>query len=120
VTPSGNGAFEAKIDRMVRRIVNRFDPESVVLFGSRARGEAGPDSDVDLLVVMPVQGSKRRKRVEIRVALHKIHWPQDILLATPEECALASLIPGSIVRSAAWGQVFHLDISSFGSRLSVE
>jgi predicted nucleotidyltransferase len=48
-----------KIDAMVRRIVQRFDPEKVILFGSHARGTAGPDSDVDLLVVMTVRGSKR-------------------------------------------------------------
>jgi predicted nucleotidyltransferase len=38
------------IDRMVQRIVAKFRPEQVILFGSHARGEAGPDSDVDLLV----------------------------------------------------------------------
>ncbi len=37
---------------MVRRIVHRFRPERIILFGSHARGDAGPDSDVDLLVVM--------------------------------------------------------------------
>ncbi|MBH0185089.1 MAG: nucleotidyltransferase domain-containing protein, partial [Nitrospira sp.] len=45
---------------MVRRIVERFHPERVILFGSHARGTAGPQSDVDLLVVMQAQGSKRR------------------------------------------------------------
>jgi uncharacterized protein len=41
------------IEQMVRRIVEQFHPERVILFGSHARGDAGPDSDVDLLVVMP-------------------------------------------------------------------
>ena len=44
------------IREMVNRIVRRFDPEKVILFGSYATGKAGPDSDVDLLVVMPVMG----------------------------------------------------------------
>ncbi len=60
------------ISEMVNRIVEHFDPEKIILFGSHARGEAGPDSDVDLLVVMPVQGSKREKQLEIRALLHGI------------------------------------------------
>ncbi len=39
------------LDAMVRAIVDAVDPEQVWLFGSRARGQAGPESDVDLLVV---------------------------------------------------------------------
>ena len=39
------------VDQMVRRIVERFDPERIILFGSLARDEARADSDVDLLVV---------------------------------------------------------------------
>ncbi len=38
---------------MVRRLVTAYQPEEVYLFGSRARGEARPDSDYDLLVVVP-------------------------------------------------------------------
>ncbi|MGH9362539.1 MAG: nucleotidyltransferase domain-containing protein, partial [Thermoanaerobaculia bacterium] len=37
---------------MVRRIVEQFDPEQIILFGSHARGAGLPDSDVDILVVM--------------------------------------------------------------------
>lgn len=39
---------QEKIQEMVRRIVARFRPEKIILFGSYARGTAGPDSDVDL------------------------------------------------------------------------
>lgn len=59
------------IDKMVQRIVDRFDPERVILFGSYARETAGPDSDVDLLIVMPVSGSKRERQLEIRLALRE-------------------------------------------------
>ena len=57
--------MKAIIDRMVKRIVKKFDPEQIILFGSHARGEAGPDSDVDLLVVMPVEGCRREKSLDI-------------------------------------------------------
>ena len=56
------------IKRMVERIVRRFHPDRVILFSSHARGTAGPDSDVDLLVVMPVTGSKREKQLEVQAA----------------------------------------------------
>ena len=64
---------------MVNRIVNEFQPERVILFGSHARGEGGPDSDVDLLVVMPVEGSRRDKAIEIGVALHDVRLPKHLL-----------------------------------------
>jgi len=89
-----------KIRRMVSRIVKQFRPERVILFGSHARGEGGRDSDVDLLVVMPVQGSKREKRIEIGVALSDFGVPLDIILATPEELQARSQIPGTIERPA--------------------
>jgi len=85
---------------MVQRLVERFAPEQIILFGSHARGDAGPDSDVDLLVIMPVTGSKRAKQIEMRVALHDIRVPKDILLVTPEEVARRRDIVGTIVRPA--------------------
>ncbi len=89
------------IDAMVRRIVDQFQPEQIILFGSHAREDAGPDSDVDLLVVMPVEGSKRAKQIEIRVALHSIPVPKDIIVSTPEEFAWRRKIIGTIEEPAA-------------------
>lgn len=86
---------------MVRRIVRRFHPEKIILFGSYARGDAGPDSDVDLLVVMPVTGSKREKQLEIRLALRGIPIPKDIVVTTPEEFQWRQEVPGTIERPAA-------------------
>lgn len=88
------------IDRMVRRIVKQFDPDRIILLGSHARGSAGPDSDVDLLVIMPVSGSKREKQLEIRRALHTFRIPKDVLVTTPEEFAWRKDIPGTIERPA--------------------
>jgi predicted nucleotidyltransferase len=81
---------------MVRRIVDRFDPEQIILFGSAARGDATRDSDVDLLVVMPVEGPKHKKQVQIRVALHDIRIPKDIIVTTPEDFEWRKGIPGTI------------------------
>lgn len=89
------------IRRMVRRIVKRFNPERVILFGSHARGKAGPDSDVDLLVVMPVSGSKLDKVLELRAALREFAVPKDIIVTSPEEFEWRKEIPGTIERPAA-------------------
>jgi predicted nucleotidyltransferase len=91
---------QAKIRRMVRVIVRRFDPDRIILFGSHARGDAGPDSDVDLLVVMPVAGSTFDKAVEIGVALHDIRVSKDIIVTRPEEFAWRKDIVGTIERPA--------------------
>ena len=88
------------IDEMVSRIVERFQPDKVILFGSYARGEASGDSDVDLLVVMPVSGSKRAKQVEVRLALHDIRLPKDIIVVTPDEFRRRQNVVGTIVRPA--------------------
>ena len=89
------------IKEMVNRIVERFDPEKIILFGSHARGEADPESDVDLLVVMPITGSKRKKMVEIGVALHEIPLAKDIIVTTPEDFEWRKEIVGTIERPAA-------------------
>ncbi|MBI2899894.1 MAG: nucleotidyltransferase domain-containing protein [Planctomycetes bacterium] len=82
-------------------IVRLFHPDRIVLFGSRARAEAGPDSDVDLLVVMPVQGSRREKAVQIGAALCGFRVPKDIVVTTPEEFEWRKGVVGTIERPAA-------------------
>jgi predicted nucleotidyltransferase len=97
-----------QIRRMVRRIVAQFDPDTVILFGSHARGEAGPDSDVDLLVVMQVKGSKRAKQLEIRSALHDVRVPKDIVVSRPEEFQWRKDTVGTIEHPAAHeGEVLY-------------
>jgi predicted nucleotidyltransferase len=91
---------EQAIQMMVERLVERFDPDQIILFGSQVRGTAGPDSDVDLLVIMPVSGSKRARQLEMRMALHDIAIPKDIILASPDEVARRRDIVGTIIRPA--------------------
>lgn len=98
--PASKPNVAREIQRMVRRIVRQFHPERVILFGSHARGEAGPDSDVDLLVVMPVEGSRREMAIRIGVALHDIPVPKDIIVTTPEDYAWRKEIVGTIERPA--------------------
>ena len=116
LTPTGEGerssadhnAMDSSIERMAGVIVERFDPERIILFGSHARGTAGADSDVDLLVVMEVLGSRRRKAAEIGAALHRFRVPKDIVVTTPAEFEWRKDVPGTIERPAdREGRVLH-------------
>ena len=73
------------IQTMVERIVALMHPQQVILFGSQARGDAGPDSDVDLLVVMEDDVDRRRANIDIRVALADMPLPKDIIVTNPHE-----------------------------------
>jgi len=93
---------------MVERIVAAFHPEQIILFGSRARGTGHRDSDIDLLVVMPVAGSRLRLAVEIRKVLRGLGVAKDIVVMTPEEFTVRKEIPGTLAYPAAHeGKVLH-------------
>jgi len=85
---------------MVRRIRERFAPIRIVLFGSRARGDAQPGSDVDLLVVLPEVPNSRKAAVDIRRALSDIPLGKDVIVTSPDEIALRGDVIGSVLRSA--------------------
>jgi len=91
---------EVAIQTMVDRIVQRFHPVRVVLFGSHARGTATAESDVDLLVVLPQIADKRRTTVDIRRALGDLPVSKDIVVTTPDEIARRGDLIGSVLRPA--------------------
>ena len=80
---------EALLQRMTAAIVAEADPERVILFGSRARGEAGPDSDVDLIVIEaePFGPDRDRRAEAVRLwrALSGFRVPKDILVYSRDE-----------------------------------
>lgn len=82
------------------RIVREFRPVRIVLFGSRARGNARPDSDFDLLVVLPECDDKRRVRRDIYDALEDIKVSKDIVVTTPDEIARSGNLIGTVLRPA--------------------
>jgi len=100
MTPMTKNEAAKLIQAMVERIVERFRPEKIILFGSHARGDGTADSDADLLVVMNVNGSKRQQAVQIDLALEGIMLAADILVATPEEVERYRNCIGSIIREA--------------------
>jgi predicted nucleotidyltransferase len=70
------------IGDVCRRIAEEFHPERIVLFGSYARGNPTPDSDVDLLVIMPLEERPVDKSVAIRLRIRP-PFPVDILVRSP-------------------------------------
>jgi len=89
-----------------RRLGHEFRPQKVILFGSYAQGKPRPDSDVDLLVVMPLKGSPVDKSVEMRLKLRP-RFPLDLLVRTP----------GKIRERLAMGDDFIADIIKKGKVL---
>ncbi|HET6204944.1 MAG TPA: nucleotidyltransferase domain-containing protein [Planctomycetota bacterium] len=87
VRARGTPSPEEELARIVRVIAEKFDPEKIVLFGSRAEGRAAPDSDADLLVVMRTDLPYYDREPAIREFLWPHDLPLDLLVFTPEEAA---------------------------------
>lgn len=84
-----SAATESVISEMVDRLVRRFDPLKIVLFGSHARGDADRYSDVDLLVVLPEVDDERATAAAMRDALRDVGVPNDVWPTDPATIALS-------------------------------
>ena len=94
------------IKRFSDEIARRFKPERIILFGSYAYGKPTPDSDVDLLVVMPYDRRRGRMSLRILEALD-YHFPLDLLVRTPAE----------VRRRQRWGDCFIEEVLAKGKVL---
>ena len=94
------------IGEITARIVQEFQPERVILFGSYAYGTPTADSDVDLLVILPFEGKAPRKSLEI---LNKINpgFAADLLVHTPEQ----------VQQRLTWNDFFFQEILAQGKVL---
>jgi predicted nucleotidyltransferase len=82
------------IDAVVRRLVEAAHPLKVILFGSYARGDATPDSDLDVLVIERAVESKVAEMVRLRRALGGLAFPVDVLVASAQEVEEWGHLPG--------------------------
>jgi predicted nucleotidyltransferase len=87
------------INGLVRQIVEAVHPLRILLFGSAARGEAGPSSDLDFLVVMPEGVHRRKTAQELYRKIRNAGVAFDILVATPADLERNRDNPGLIYRS---------------------
>jgi predicted nucleotidyltransferase len=100
------------LQRMVDIIVREFDPETIILFGSRARDDARRDSDVDLLIVekapFGLQKSRREESGRLYLALMDLPGPKDILLYSRDEFDHWKTSPHHVVgRASREGRVLY-------------
>src|SRR5438045_67375 len=99
---------DALIDEVLQRLIRSFDPIKIILFGSRARGDAGPDSDLDLLIVMPDGTDRHRVAVAMRREVADILLPMDLVVTTPQQVRDRGHIMSSVLHPAlAEGTVLH-------------
>lgn len=88
------------LNEMVRRIVAVAHPVRIILFGSAARGEMGPDSDVDLLMVMPDGIHHRQVAKTVYMALCGLSIPKDIVVVTESDIQNHGQNPSLIIAPA--------------------
>ncbi len=94
-----HGAHDA-LNTIVRRSVEIVQPVKIILFGSAARGNAGPNSDLDLLVVMPDGIHRRRTAQRLYSELSSVGVPFDLVVATVSDLAAHRDNPGLIYQTA--------------------
>ncbi|MGC1376641.1 MAG: nucleotidyltransferase domain-containing protein [Anaerolineales bacterium] len=85
------------IDDVVRQIVQKFQPHKIILFGSYARGDFRPESDVDLLVVMDTPLKEVRQAIEICQNI-EYDFGMDLLVKTPQVLAERIVLGDSFLR----------------------
>ncbi|MCK4341396.1 MAG: nucleotidyltransferase domain-containing protein [Phycisphaerae bacterium] len=85
---------------IIDRIVAMVQPEKIILFGSRARGTARPESDFDLLVIARSDQPRYRRAAPIYGALSDILVPMDILVYSPQEVEEWSQVPQAFITTA--------------------
>jgi excisionase family DNA binding protein len=102
-------AGDPVLAEIVRRLEEAYEPEAMYLFGSAARGEVGPNSDYDVLLVVPDDASAERLRARrayevlwgIGVAVDVLVWRQS---AFDEGAAVPTSLPAAVLRE---GIVLH-------------
>jgi predicted nucleotidyltransferase len=88
---------EETIQRIVEVITTHLSPRRVILFGSYARGEAGPDSDLDLLVELDPPLPPRGRGALIKRLFDPYPGPMDIVVYSPQEVEYWKQAPASLV-----------------------
>ena len=91
---------EAILQEVTRRLVEKFHPVAIILFGSQARGTADDRSDVDLIVLCDSVTDRNALEAEMIAAMRGIPVPIDLLAYTPEEFRIESSMQGSVAHPA--------------------
>jgi len=90
---------QEQLKEPIKRIVEAVHPLRIILFGSAAQGEVGPDSDVDILVVMPEGTHHRHTAQYLYRTICGVTIPFDIVVATPGDLDKHRHNPGLIYKT---------------------
>ena len=85
------------IQQITTRIAEHFSPRRVILFGSRGRGDAGSDSDIDLFVEMESDKRPPERSVEVSRLFGLRDWAMDVVVYIPEEVSNLGGIHGTLL-----------------------
>ena len=91
---------EQTLTEVTKRLVEGFNPNRIILFGSQARGTANKHSDVDILVICPIKDNRRALTLAMYRVLRGLGIAKDIIVLTPEEFERDRRIPGTVARPA--------------------
>ena len=80
-----NTIAQRKLKEIIRRIVKVAKPEKIIMFGSAAKGQMGPNSDVDLLVIKRGKFHRGRLTDRIYMNMHGVGQAVDVIVVTPED-----------------------------------
>lgn len=97
---TSQGSADKTLTEIVQQILATGNPQKIILFGSRARGEARSDSDYDLLTIEPSDLPRYKRAARYRRALTGIGLAKDILVWTPEEVADWCNVPNAFITTA--------------------
>jgi predicted nucleotidyltransferase len=92
---------EETLREIADKIVTAIHPQAIILFGSLARGEAGPESDLDLMVIKESDKPRFERYAEVRRLFRGMGIGMDILVYTPDEFAQFQSVPGSLTYAVA-------------------
>lgn len=90
----------SEIRALAERIAGEFKPEQIILFGSRATGNARPDSDLDLLVICDETVPKREIKLAIRRLFPVQDFSMDLFVLTPDEYERQKKVVSTVGRTA--------------------
>ncbi len=88
---------ERLLEHVTQTIVEHFHPKRIVLFGSHARGEVGPDSDLDLFIEMESSRRPPERAIEVSSVFGLRPWPMDIVVYTPQEVERLKKMKGTLL-----------------------
>jgi predicted nucleotidyltransferase len=89
------------VENIVEKIVSLIHPTKIVLFGSRAQGNAKPDSDVDLLIIYDGNLSKREIKLQIHLLFPFRDFAMDVFVLSSREFEMQKNVIATVGRTAA-------------------